>query len=89
MASLAQIPDGNRVSQALALTSPTGACIRVFQRIAHWDHSCDRPERNWVAANFKVAAALLERGDDVRCVVGDCGHSPNHGCVWILRCRGS
>jgi enterochelin esterase-like enzyme len=83
VSSFAQIPGGNPVPRALASTPVAGKRLRVFQQIAHRDLYWDRPERNWVAENFRVAAALLDRGDDVRCVVGDGGHSPNHGGVLL------
>jgi enterochelin esterase family protein len=34
---------------------------------------------NWFSANLRVAAALAERGYDLRLVLGDGGHNPNHG----------
>jgi hypothetical protein len=37
------------------------------------------PDRNWFSANLQVAAALSERGYDLRLVLGDGGHDPNHG----------
>jgi hypothetical protein len=36
-------------------------------------------ELNWFSANLRVAAALAERGYDLRLVLGDGGHNPNHG----------
>jgi hypothetical protein len=36
-------------------------------------------ELNWFSANLRVAAALAERGYDLRLVLGDGGHDPNHG----------
>lgn len=83
VSSFAQIPGGNPVPAALASTPAAGERLRVFQQIAHRDLHWDRPNGNWVAENFRVAAALLERGDDLRCVVGDGGHSPNHGGVLL------
>lgn len=57
-------------------------------RDLHWD----QPERNWLANNLLVAAAFAEAGYDFRLVLGDGGHSPNHGEVllpdalrWVFR----
>jgi len=36
-----------------------------------------------LAHNLRVAAALAEAGYDVRLVLGDGGHSPNHGGVLL------
>lgn len=41
------------------------------------------PTRNWLAENLRVAAALAEAGYDLRLVLGDGGHSPNHGGVLL------
>jgi hypothetical protein len=49
----------------------------------------DAAEPNWFSANLRVAAALAERGYDLRLVLGDGGHSPNHGGAILpdaLRC---
>ncbi len=43
----------------------------------------DEPEQNWLANNLRVAAALAEAGYDFRLVLGDGGHSPNHGGTLI------
>lgn len=37
-----------------------------------------RPENNWFSSNLRVAAALAERGYDLRLVLGDGPHGPNH-----------
>jgi hypothetical protein len=39
----------------------------------------DAAELNWFSANLRVAAALAERGYDLRLVLGDGGHNPNNG----------
>jgi len=95
VSSFAQIPDGNSVPTRLAEVPAGTPRLRVFQQIALRDLYWDEPQDNWVAENFKVAAALVERGDDVRVVVGDGGHSPNHGGVllpdalqWVARTAG-
>jgi len=38
-------------------------------------------EFNWFSVNLRVAAALAERGYDLRFVLGDGGHNTNHGDV--------
>ena len=35
-------------------------------------------QNNWFSSNLRVAAALVERGYDVRLVLGDGPHDPNH-----------
>jgi enterochelin esterase family protein len=53
--------------------------LRVFLQTATRDISFDEPEQyNFFSSNLRVAAALAERGYDLRLVVGDGGHSPNH-----------
>jgi hypothetical protein len=51
----------------------------VFLQAATRDLNWDAAERNWLSANLEVAAALAERGYDLRLVLGDGGHDPNHG----------
>ncbi len=41
----------------------------------HWNE----PEWNWFAESLDTAAVLARAGYDFRLVVGDGGHSPNHG----------
>jgi enterochelin esterase family protein len=53
--------------------------LRVFLQTATRDISFDEPEQyNFFSSSLRVAAALAERGYDLRLVVGDGGHSPNH-----------
>jgi len=75
--SFAQIPGGNPYPDLIA-RSPRRP-LRVFLQAASRDLNHDQPERNWFSNNLRVAAALAERGYDHRLVVGDGGHSPNHG----------
>lgn len=52
--------------------------LRVFLQAATHDLNSDAAERNWFSANLRVAAALAERGYDLRLVLGDGGHDANH-----------
>jgi enterochelin esterase-like enzyme len=83
VSSFAQIPGGNPVPRALDERARPSHRLRAFMQIAHRDLNWDKANGNWVAENFRVAAALLEHGYDVRCVLGDGGHSPNHGGVLL------
>ncbi|MFT3889454.1 MAG: alpha/beta hydrolase-fold protein [Arachnia sp.] len=76
-ASFAQMPGGNPYP-ALVRDQPRRD-LRVFLHAAHRDLGWDRPEFNWFAENLETTAALARRGYDVRLVVGDGTHSPNHG----------
>lgn len=49
----------------------------------HRDLNGNQHERNWLANNLRVAAALAEAGYNFRLVLGDGGHSPNHGDVLL------
>ena len=90
LSSFAQMPGGNPYPDLLARTPRRP--LRVFLQAGHRDLGWNAPVRNWLAENLRVAAALAEAGYDVRLVVGDGGHSPNHGGVllpdalrWALR----
>jgi enterochelin esterase family protein len=52
--------------------------IRVFLQDGLNDNRNRNPERNWVIANFKMAAALEEKDYDYKFVLGEGGHSGNH-----------
>ena len=75
--SFAQIPGGNPYPELIA--QAPGKPLRVFLQAATNDLNHDQPERNWFSHNLRVAAALAEGGYDLRLVVGEGGHSPNHG----------
>jgi enterochelin esterase-like enzyme len=77
LSSFAQMPGGNPYPE-LILASPAKP-LRVFLQAATHDLGWNQPELNWFSANLRVAAALAERGYDFRLVVGDGGHSTNHG----------
>lgn len=76
-ASFAQMPGGNPYPALLA-TEPRRA-TRIFLHAAHRDLNWNQREDNWFAENLETAAALARAGYDFRLVVGDGGHSPNHG----------
>ncbi len=80
-ASFAQIPGGNPYPAMLA--SETRRPMRVFLHAAHRDLNWNAREDNWFAENLETAAALARAGYDFRLVVGDGGHSPNHGGVLL------
>lgn len=77
LGSFAQIRGGNRYPELIAETAKKP--LRVFLQAATRDLNWDAAELNWFSANLRVAAALAERGYDLRLVLGDGGHSPNHG----------
>lgn len=79
--SFAQLRGGNRYPELLREASRKP--LRVFLQAATRDLNWDAAQRNWLSANLRVAAALAERGYDLRLVLGDGGHDPNH-CGAIL-----
>jgi enterochelin esterase family protein len=81
LSSFAQMPDGNPYPELIAqgATKP----LRVFLQAGHRDLNWNAPTRNWLAENLRVGAALAEAGYDVRLVLGDGGHSANHGGVLL------
>jgi enterochelin esterase-like enzyme len=79
--SFAQIPGGNRYPDLIQQTPQ--APLRMFLQAATRDLNWDAAEFNWFSANLRVAAALAERGYDLRLVLGDGGHNANH-CGAIL-----
>ncbi|SFR42734.1 enterochelin esterase [Microbacterium azadirachtae] len=79
--SFAQMPGGNPYPARIA--NEERRPLRVFLHAAHRDLHWNEPEENWFAESLETAAALLRRGYDLRLVVGDGGHSPNHGGVLL------
>jgi enterochelin esterase-like enzyme len=77
LGSFAQIPGGNPYPE-LIRDEPRKP-LRVFLQAATRDLNWDAAEFNWFSANLQVAAALAERGYDLRLVLGDGGHDANHG----------
>lgn len=81
LSSFAQMPGGNPYPDLIARTPRKP--LRIFLQAGHKDLGWNAPTRNWFAENLRVAAALAEAGYDLRLVVGDGGHSPNHGGVLL------
>lgn len=79
--SFAQMPGGNPYPALLA-TGPRRE-TRVFLHAAHRDLHWNEPEWNWFAESLETAAALARAQYDVRLVVGDGAHAPNHGGVLL------
>jgi enterochelin esterase family protein len=76
LGSFAQIKGGNPYPELIRRTPPKP--LRVFLQAATRDLNWNASEHNWLSANLQVAAALAEQGYDLRLVVGDGGHNPNH-----------
>ena len=81
LSSFAQMPGGNPYPDLLPRTDRKP--LRIFLQAGHRDLNWDAPTRNWLAENLRVAAALAEAGYDFRLVLGDGGHSLNHGGVLL------
>lgn len=79
--SFAQMPGGNPYPMLLARHDalPT----RIFLHAAHRDIDWNAATGNWFAESLETGAALARAGYDFRLVVGDGGHSPNHGGVLL------
>lgn len=93
LGSFPQIRGGNRYPELIRDTPKKP--LRVFLQAATRDLFWDESEHNWFSSNLRVAAALAERGYDLRLVLGDGGHSTNHGGViapdalrWLWRPEG-
>jgi enterochelin esterase-like enzyme len=81
LSSFTQMPGGNPYPELLPSTPVKP--LRVFLQAGHRDLNWNQPERNWLVNNLRVAVALAEAGYDFRLVLGDGGHSPNHGGVLL------
>lgn len=81
LSSFAQMPGGSPYPDLLARSEKKP--LRVFMQAGHRDLNWSAPTMNWLAENLRVAAALAEAGYDFRLVLGDGGHSPNHGGVLL------
>ena len=77
LGSFAQIQGGNPYPELIQDTARKP--LRVFLGAATRDLNWNAEEYNWFSANLRVAAALAERGYDLRLVLGDGGHNTNHG----------
>lgn len=92
LGSFAQLRGGNRYPKLIQDTPKKP--LRIFLQAATRDLNWNAAERNWFSAHLGVAAALAERGYDLRLVLGDGGHNPNHGGAilpdalrWLWRCE--
>jgi enterochelin esterase family protein len=90
--SFAQIPGGNPYLELIEHTPAKP--LRIFLQASTRDLNWNSAERNWFSTNLRMAAALAERGYDLRLVVGDGGHDVNHAGVilpdalrWLWRDR--
>ncbi|MFG1609999.1 alpha/beta hydrolase [Actinoplanes sp. NPDC049265] len=81
LSSFVQMPAGNPYPELIP--SVPRKPLRIFMQAGHRDLGWNEPDRNWLAANLRVAAALAEAGYDFRLVLGDGGHSPNHTGVLL------
>jgi enterochelin esterase family protein len=81
LSSFAQMPDGNPYPDLISRVPRKP--LRIFMQGGHRDLHWNEPQWNWLAENLRVAAALAEAGYDFRLVLGDGGHSPNHGGVLL------
>jgi len=81
LSSFVQMPDGNPYPKLIPGVARKP--LRVFMQAGHRDLHWNEPNWNWLANNLRVAAALAEAGYDFRLVLGDGGHSANHGGVLL------
>jgi enterochelin esterase-like enzyme len=77
LGSFAQMEGGNPYPELIQDTPKKP--LRIFLQAATRDLNWDAAELNWFSTNLRVGAALAERGYDLRLVLGDGGHNPNHG----------
>lgn len=81
LSSFTQMPGGNPYTDLIPSTPPKP--LRIFLQAGHRDLGWNDPESNWLSNNLRVAAELAEAGYDFRLVLGDGGHSMNHGGVLL------
>lgn len=81
LSSFVQMPDGNPYPEIIPRVARKP--LRIFMQAGHRDLYWNESAGNWLANNLRVAAALAEAGYDFRLVLGDGGHSPNHGGVLL------
>lgn len=81
LADFAEMPGGNPYPDLIPTTQakPLRILIQAGHRDLHWNE----PEYNLLAHILRVSAALAESSYDFRLVLGDGGHSPNHGGVLL------
>lgn len=76
LGSFAQMPGGNPYPEAIR--DEANKPLRIYMQAASRDLNWNAPRANWLSNNLRVAAALAESAYDVRFVLGDGGHDPNH-----------
>ncbi|WP_245605938.1 alpha/beta hydrolase [Promicromonospora kroppenstedtii] len=81
LSSFAQIPGGNPYPELIPNTPRKP--LRIVMQAGHRDLRWNQPERNWLAENLRVGAALAEAGYDFHLVLGDGGHNANHAGVLL------
>jgi enterochelin esterase family protein len=81
LSSFTRLPGGNNYPALIHTTLRKP--LRIFMQAGHRDLRWNEPDHNWLAENLRVAAALTEAGYDLRLVLGDGGHSPNHAGVLL------
>lgn len=81
LSSFTQMPGGNPYPGLIPETPRKP--LRIFMQAGHRDLHWNEPQWNWLSNNLRVAAALAESGYDFRLVLGEGGHSPNHGGVLL------
>ncbi|MDQ3106496.1 MAG: hypothetical protein M3Q68_01655 [Actinomycetota bacterium] len=70
---------GANYEQLILETAPKP--LRIFMHASTRAIGWWRAENNWFSSNLRVAAALAYRGCDLRLVLGDGPHDPNHAGV--------
>ncbi len=75
--SFTNIRGGHRYPAIIRAAEPRP--LRVFLQDGLNDHRNRQLDRNWVIANLNMAAVLEEKDYDFKFVLGEGGHSGNHG----------
>jgi enterochelin esterase family protein len=75
--SFEQIAGGNPFPRAVEEAPPKP--LRIFLSAESRDLNGNRPVANWFSSNLRLAAALAERGYDLRLSVGDAEHTMRPG----------
>ena len=92
--SFTNIRGGHKYHEMVRSAEPKP--IRVFLQDGLSDNRSRDPDRNWVIANYRMAAALEEKDYDYKYVLGEGGHNSNHGSAilpdalrWLWRDYGT
>lgn len=75
--SFTNIRGGHQYPEMIRTSEPKP--IRVILQDGANDNRSRQPDRNWVIGNYRMAAALEEKDYDYKYVLGEGGHSSNHG----------